>query len=205
MRLQRLKILVAGLLGAVCIVLAWELLRLPAGHPGGISVSFVGFSNAAPGVISAQFTASNTFRFKLICSTAAPQIRLTNGWSPGGHAGNPGHERGWSPASHYGYPGNAVFTVAPNGANTFAVVLSNMDGAVWRVPLAYDEVQPAIKHWLREFAELFRLPVAKPRGGYTTTPAIVGLSNYMVQPTGASRLGQETERTSAAADSRRSP
>ncbi len=204
MRLRRLEILLVGLLGAVCVGLAWELLSLPARSRGGISVRFVGFSNAAPGVITAQFTASNAFGYKLICSTAAPQIRLTNGWSPGGHGGNPGNENGWSPGSHYGYPGNAVFTVAPHGANTFAVVLSNMDGAVWRVPLAYDEVlQPGIKHWLRPLAELFRLPVAETRGGYTTTPEIVGLSNYSVERTGASRLGQETDRTSGAAGSRR--
>jgi hypothetical protein len=175
MRIQRFETLVAGLLGAVGVVLAWALLSLPARPRGGISVSFVGFSNAASGVITAQFTVSNAFGHKLIFAGGAPQIRLTNDSSPGSDDGNPGSEKGWSPCSHYGYPGNPVFTVAPNGAHTFAVVLSNVDGAVWRVPLTYSKVDSRFKRLTESLTADLGLGVAKP-WWYTNTPEIAGLS-----------------------------
>ena len=178
MSLRQLEILGGGLTALLCVALAWQLLCLPAAPRGGISVRFVGFTNAASGAISGQFTVSNAFGHALIFAGAAPQIRLTNSLSAGSGDGNPGNAKGWSPGSHYGYPGNPVFTVAPHTAHTFAVALSNVDGAVWRVPLAYDKVNTAIERWSEDIKATLGLPVAQNRGMYTNTPQIFGLSNY---------------------------
>lgn len=188
MSIRRLEILVGGLLAGLGVVLGWHLLSKASAPPGGVSVSLVGFTNAASGEIAGQFAVSNAFGYPLVVSAAAPQIRRSNRWSQ---------------VSLYGYPGNPVFRVAPHSAQTFAVTLSNVDGAAWRVPLAYDKIKTRTECWSEDIKMALRLPVPANPVVFTNSPEIFGLSDYTVQRTGASHRVEETNPTSSVAGSRR--
>lgn len=174
----RLKTVVACLLGAaVCAVLVWRILCAPARPRGSVAVSFLGFTYSASGAVSAQFIFSNGFPRGLIVAAGAVQIR---------------QRRGWPAVSVYGHPAGPVFTVAPNGAQRFAIRLPKVDGLEWRVPLHYEMVDTSVEQWTgRAKAALGLARPVKP-WMVTNTPEMLGVSVHTMEPTGASRRGQET-------------
>lgn len=126
-----LKVLFACLAGAVAwLALAWLLLSGPVQASGRVSIRFAGFSNATTGAITARFTVSNTCRHPLLFAGGAVQVRQA---------------KGWPRASVYGNPVGPVFVVAPNSQHTFAVGVSNLEGALWRVPLSYQRADTRIE------------------------------------------------------------
>jgi hypothetical protein len=173
----RLKTVVACLLGAaVCAVLVWQILCTPARPLGSVSVSFVGFTNSASGAVSAEFTFSNGFPRGLVVAAGAVQIR---------------QPKGWPTVSVYGHPAGPVFTVAANGAQTFAIPLPKVDGVLWRVPLNYEEADTTFELWTRRAKAALGLARPAKPGVLTNTLEMLGVSGQTMEPKGAGRPGRQ--------------
>jgi hypothetical protein len=176
----RLKVVVASLLGAaVCAVLVWKIRFAPARPRGSISVSFVGFTNSASGAVSALFGFSNGFPREIVVAAGAVQVRQS---------------KGWPTVSVYGHPAGPVFMVAPSGAQIFVIHLPKVDGVVWRVPLHYEEVDTKLDQWTQRTKGALGLARPVKTWMVTNTPDMLGVSVHTMEPTGASRLGQETNK-----------
>jgi hypothetical protein len=82
--------------------------------------------------------------------------------------------------------------VAPSGAQIFVIHLPKVDGVVWRVPLHYEEVDTKLDQWTQRTKGALGLARPVKTWMVTNTPDMLGVSVHTMEPTGASRLGQET-------------
>ena len=173
----------AGML--ICIALIWEVRSLPRKDQGSVSLAFLGFTNDASGATMAQFTFSNGSLRHIGFGAANVQVRQANGWP-----------QGWMLTN------GPCYSVPPGMTQSFTVLLPNVEGAVWRVPIVYARVGTKLDSWIDQAKSVLGLPnVARP--WYTNTLEMLGLSNESVQPTEASRSADARNRTPVAAGSRR--
>jgi hypothetical protein len=186
MRKRCLTLLVACIAGIlICTVLAGKI--LPRRNQSSISVAFSGFTNNAAGAELAQFTFSNGSSRHIGFAAANVQIRQANGWP-----------QTWTLTN------GPAYDVGPGMTQRFAVPLLDVEGAVWRVPVIYDRVGTKLDSLVYQARSIVGWPhVSRPSS--TNTAEMIGLSNETVQRKGASRSAGDSNLTSSAADSHRSP
>jgi hypothetical protein len=146
---------VAGIL--ICTVLVGK--SLPRSNPGSISVAFSGFTNNAAGAALAQFTFSNGYSRHIGFAAANVQIRQANGWP-----------QSWILTN------GPAYDVGPGTTQKFSVLLPDVEGAVWRVPIIYHKVGTKLDSWIYQAKSIAGWPhVSRPSS--TNTAVMVGLSN----------------------------
>jgi hypothetical protein len=122
MNIKRSLLLAIALSLGVAIGL---LLTLPPSREpgGGLFVTFVGLTNDASGIVSAQFDVANHFTRQARFGVCEMQVRETNGWPDAVRVAG----------------GAAWLQVPPGGQRTISVRPPSQERASWRLPLMYQE------------------------------------------------------------------
>jgi hypothetical protein len=161
-------------LGLICLVLVWALGTAPQKRPGGLIVTFAGWTNGASGEIPAQFAVANSFDRRVQFGVGELQFREANGWP--------------SPAMLGGGTGDWLSIVAGSHL-VFSVPAPSSEEATWRVPIIYREEPPmAVGFFDRitgmDFGSVhWRLARRTHRASFVVGPEMVGLSSKRIQPT----------------------
>ena len=203
---------VASYVGLVLICLValvvWAAWPAPRTRRGSVSITFAGLSHDASGATLAQFKVANAFSRRVRFGAGLVQIRQPGGWPNWMQVTN-----NWS-------------AVAAGGTQVFAVPVPTLEGAIWRVPIIYQEATSMAED-LRQLVKHTAYAIATWRWGHPTYrfvggqassfidgPEMVGTSNSLVQQAAAGRpdpdpnrifrvLTWKTNRPPSAAGSRR--
>ncbi len=161
--------------------------NLAGSNQGSVSVAFSGFTNNPAGAAVAQFTFSNGYSWHMGFAAAKVQVRQANGWP-----------QSWILTN------GPAYDVAPGMTQNFAVVLPDVEGAAWRVPIIYDKIGTKFDSWVYQAKSIVGLPhVSEPFS--TNTAVMVGLSDPQGGANGKQPLSSDRNSSSAPAASGRSP
>jgi hypothetical protein len=161
-------------LGLICLMLVWALGIAHQKRPGGLIVTFAGWTNGASGEILAQFDVANTFGRRVTFGVGDLQFREANGWP--------------SPAMPGAGTGDWLSIVAGSHL-VFSVPAPSLEEATWRVPLIYEEDPPWVVGFFDriigvDFGRVYwRLPRRTHQASFAVGPEMVGLSNKRIQRT----------------------
>jgi hypothetical protein len=181
---RSLSLLIASVAGVlICVVLPGT--NLLHSNPGSISIAFSGFTNDPAGAALAEFTFSNGYSGRMGFAAANVQIRQADGWP-----------KSWILTNGPDYD------VRPGMIQKFSVLLPDVEGEVWRVPIIYDKVGTKLDSWIYQGKSIAGVPhVARPSS--TNTAEMIGLPNQTGAANRSKPVGSQTNRTPAAAGSGR--
>jgi len=171
------RALVVGIcsgLGLMCLVLVWALGNEPQKRPGGLIITFAGWTNGASGEMLAQFDVANSFGRRVQFGVGELQFREANGWP--------------SP-SMLGTGTGDWHSIVAGSHLVFSVPAPSLEKATWRVPIIYEEAPPpAVVFFDRiksvGFGNVYlRLPRRTHRSSFVVGPEMVGSSNKPIQRT----------------------
>jgi hypothetical protein len=157
-----------------CLVLVYALGTVPQKRPGGLVVTFAGWTNGASGEILAQFDVANLFGRRVQFGVGELQFREANGWpSPSMLAAGTSDWLSIVPGSHL----------------VCSVPAPSLEKATWRVPIIYEEDPPLVVGFFDrikgvDFGNVhLRLPRRTHRSSFVVGPEMVGSSNQHLQST----------------------
>lgn len=161
-------------LGLVCLISVWAFRTAPKKRPGGLLITFAGWSNGASGEIVARFDVANSFARRVQFGVGDVQLRDTDGWPSPSMLGTGTGDWLWIEAgSHLG-----GLSSRPSAKE-----------ATWRLPLIYEEDPTPIVAFLDriegvQFGSVhWRLRRRKHRTEFLVGPEMTELSNKHLQPT----------------------